>query len=85
MRVRLATRDLRCVEAVALITDYLEGALSWRSRRRLERHLRGCANCSTYLEQMKATIAAAGRVEPEALSDEARAELIALYRRFRRD
>jgi anti-sigma factor RsiW len=83
--VRLAARDLECIEAVALITDYLEGALSWRRHRRLEQHLRGCANCTAYLEQIRATITATARIEPEDLSDEARADLVALYRRFRRD
>ena len=35
------TKDLACREAVELVTDYLEGALSRRERRAFERHLGG--------------------------------------------
>ncbi len=79
----LRRRDLVCRQAVALVTDYLEGSLSTRDRRRLERHLRGCANCSAYLEQIRATIALTGGIEPEELTPKARADLSALYRQWR--
>jgi anti-sigma factor RsiW len=52
-----------CQQAVELVTDYLEGSLSRRDRRRFEAHLRNCPNCSAYLEQIRATIALAGAVE----------------------
>ena len=79
----LRRKDLVCQQAVELVTDYLEGALSRRDRRRFERHLRACPNCSAYLEQIRATIALAGSVEPEELSAEATQDLIDLYRRWR--
>ena len=72
-----------CQQAVELVTDYLEGALSRRDRRRFESHLRGCPNCSGYLEQIKMTIQLAGRIEPEDLTPEARQDLTDLYRRWR--
>lgn len=75
-------KDLVCQQAVELVTDYLEGALSRRDRRRFERHLRVCPNCSAYLEQIRATIALAGSVEPEELTAEATQDLIDLYRRW---
>jgi anti-sigma factor RsiW len=78
-------KDLVCQQAVELVTDYLEGALSRRDRRRFERHLRGCPNCSAYLEQIRATIALAGSVEPEELTTEATQDLVDLYRRWRSD
>ena len=81
--MRLLTRDLACRQAVELVTDYLEGKLSRRQRRRFETHLRGCPHCSTYLEQIRATIRLAGRVEPEQLEPDARDALIDLYRRYR--
>lgn len=40
-------------------------------------------HCSKCLAQMRVTIAAMGRVEPEALDPEARDDLVALYRRWR--
>lgn len=77
------TADLVCQEAIGLMTDYLEGRLSRRSRRRFEKHMAGCPNCSEYLEQMRRTIEAAGRVQPADLEPEAREDLIELFRRYR--
>lgn len=79
----LRRRDLVCQEAVELVTSYLEGNLTRRERRRFEKHLRGCPNCSEYLEQIKATITLAGAVEIDELSPEAVDELTELYRRWR--
>jgi anti-sigma factor RsiW len=76
-------RALVCRQAVSLMTDYLDGALDRRDRDRLEAHLAGCPHCSEYLAQIRATIAAAGRVEPDDLSAEALGDLVELYRRWR--
>lgn len=76
-------RAIVCRQAVELVTDYLEGALSERARARFEAHLAECPHCSRYLEQMRATISALGRIQPEALEPEVRDELVALYRRWR--
>ena len=38
----LRRRDLVCQEAIELLTEYLEGALSRRQRRRLRAHLEAC-------------------------------------------
>jgi anti-sigma factor RsiW len=76
-------RALVCKEAVELVTHYLEGVLNPDERARFEAHLAECPHCREYLEQVKVTIAALGRVEPEALSPEARDELVALYGRWR--
>ncbi len=78
-------RDIVCRQAVELVTDYLEGALSPRDRARFEAHLAGCPHCTEYLEQIRATVAALGRIEPEALAPDARDELVALYRSWRQD
>ncbi len=79
----LRRKDLACREAVELVTEYLEGALSRRDRRRLEAHLAACPNCEAYLEQIRTTINLTGSIEPEDLSPEARDELTELYRRWR--
>ena len=65
------------------MSDYLDGALSPRDRQRLDGHLAGCPPCSEYLAQMRATIAAAGRVQPDDLPPEALDDLVALYRAWR--
>ncbi len=81
----LRRKDIVCQQAVELVTDYLEGALSRRDRRRFEAHLRACPNCSAYVEQIKITIALVGSIESEDLTPEARADLTDLYRRWRSD
>jgi len=78
-------RAVVCREAVELVTDYLEGALSRGDRARFEAHLAQCPHCNRYLEQIRTTIAAMGRIEPEALDPEVREELVALYRRWQAD
>ena len=71
---------LSCRHVVELVTDYLEGTLSRRDRRRVERHLAGCDGCSTYVEQMRATLAALGRIPEESLTPDARDALLHAFR-----
>jgi anti-sigma factor RsiW len=78
-------RSLECQQAVELVTDYLEGSLSRRERRRLEAHLRACPNCSAYLEQIQAVIGLSGSVDPEDLNERASSDLIDLYRRWKEE
>jgi anti-sigma factor RsiW len=79
----LHLHDLVCRQAVELVTDYLEGTLSARARRRFEAHLAACPHCTEYLAQMRETIRLAGRLEPEDLTPQAREEFTDLYRRWR--
>jgi predicted anti-sigma-YlaC factor YlaD len=79
----LRRKDIVCQQAVELVTDYLEGALSRRDQRRFEAHLRACSNCAAYLEQIRMTIDLTGGIEPDDLTPEARQELTDLYRRWR--
>jgi anti-sigma factor RsiW len=76
-------RDLVCRQAVGLVTDYLEGALSRTHRRRFERHLTGCPNCAEYFAQMRQTIKLTGSIEPADLTEQMQDDFIELYRRWR--
>jgi anti-sigma factor RsiW len=76
-------KPLVCREAVELVSDYLEGALSRRDRRRYERHLAGCEHCTEYLAQMRETLRLTGRLVPEDLTPEMQAEFADIYRRWR--
>ena len=69
-------RQLVCREAVALMSDYVDGALDQRDRKRLDAHLADCELCTEYLAQLRATIDALGHAEPEDLSDEALEEFV---------
>jgi anti-sigma factor RsiW len=83
MRLLTLRRDLVCRDAVALVTDYLEGALTRRDRARFERHLAVCDGCEEYLRQIQATISVLGRVEPEDLAPEARDAVVELLLSYR--
>jgi anti-sigma factor RsiW len=75
--------DLACRQVVELVTDYLDGALSRSDRKRFQAHLRGCPNCTNYLEQMRATIRATGTLHPDDLTPEVRDEFTRLFRTWR--
>jgi anti-sigma factor RsiW len=75
--------EMPCRELVEVVTAYLEDALPERDRRRFEAHLEECDDCREYLEQFRETIALAGRVEPDGLSPQARADLLAAFRDLR--
>ncbi|MEA2972908.1 MAG: hypothetical protein QOG82_1366 [Actinomycetota bacterium] len=75
-----AREQIVCRQAVELVTDYLEGALTADERARFEAHLADCPHCTEYLREMRITISALGRVEPEEISAAARVDLVALYR-----
>ena len=47
-----------------MVTDYLEGALDRRKRRRFEAHVAECDGCEAYLDQIRATVALTGSLRP---------------------
>jgi len=85
MIVRLLRRgggELSCEQAVALVTDYLEGALSRAEQARFERHLSGCPHCTEYLAQIRATIGLTHRLRSDELTPQMREHFVELYRRW---
>ena len=77
--------DITCRPAVALMTDYLDGALSQDDRALVEAHLGECENCVEHLRQIRITVTVTGRIREEDLDPAAREDLMDLYRRWRRD
>lgn len=59
---RSAKDEMRCIEFVELITDYLQGDVTEEQRGRIEHHLEGCAGCRAALEQIRTVIALTGRL-----------------------
>ena len=76
----IGRRQISCRELVELVTDYLDGALSRRDRKRFEAHISACGHCATYVEQMRVTIATLGRLSEESIPQPARDELLAAFR-----
>lgn len=74
------TRELSCADLVELVTDYLEGRLPAAERARFEAHLGACPGCVAHLEQARAAVALAGRLEERDLSPAARDALVAAFR-----
>ena len=72
--------ELTCAEVVELVTDYLEGRLASEERRRFDEHVSGCDGCVAYLEQMRATIATAGRLRDTDLPPELEERLLRSFR-----
>jgi anti-sigma factor RsiW len=70
---------LMCRDLVELVTDYLEGALGPAIHTRVDEHLRGCAGCTAYLTQIRATVAAV-RAAPAPLDPQFGARLTAAFR-----
>ena len=73
---------LPCQELVELVTDYLEHGLSNSARLQFETHLAQCSGCRTYLEQMRQTIRALGRLPTESIEPEARDRLLEVFRNW---
>lgn len=71
---------LACQEVVELVNDYLEGALSAGDAARFEAHISACDGCSTYIEQIRQTVAVTGRLTEESLEPHVRDELLAAFR-----
>lgn len=71
---------ITCREFVELATDYLEERLPDAGRERFEDHLALCPGCQAYMEQMRATLRALGRIPEESLSAAAREELLHAFR-----
>ena len=73
---------MTCSEFVELATDYLEGRLAPAEAERFDAHMEVCPPCHYYLEQMRSTLTALGRIPEETISDEARAELLSAFTDF---
>ena len=60
---------LTCQEFVELLTDYFEVALDEPTVSRVEEHLALCDWCVTYVDQMRATVAALRTLPPEPVPE----------------
>ena len=75
--------ELTCAELVELVTDYLEGRLPERVRRRFDEHLTGCDGCTAYVRQMRATIDVTGHVPAPELTPALEDRLLDAFRGWR--
>jgi len=71
---------LTCRQMTELVTDYLEGRLSWKDRFRFQLHLGTCRHCREYVREMKVAVRTLGRLPPVEIPP---ATMDALMERFR--
>ena len=68
-----------CKQFVELVTDYLEGRLPAERVAQIDAHLADCDGCTAYLEQMRFTLEALGRIPEETISEAARQTLMRAF------
>ena len=69
-----------CREVVELASEYLEGAMTTDQMTRFELHLNLCDGCSSFVEQVRATVAMARVLPEEEIPDELKGKLLAAFR-----
>jgi anti-sigma factor RsiW len=75
---------MTCQALSELVTEYLEGALSPRERADFDLHVSLCPECRRYLDQMRRTVAALGRLPPEPIPAEVEEKLLERFRDWKR-
>jgi anti-sigma factor RsiW len=78
--------QVRCVEFVESVTDWMEGALTDDARVELEEHIAICPHCHEYVAQLRLSLRVLRELEHtthEAPPPDARAALLAAFRRER--
>jgi len=76
---------LSCQELVELVTDYFEGALSRRDRKRFDAHIADCPHCTLCLEQLRQTIALTGTLREEDVEPDARDALLVQFAQWKQE
>ena len=72
--------ELACRELVELVTEYLDGALDPAARARVDAHLATCDGCTTYVDQVRAVMAATPRILPEPVPPALMERLLVAFR-----
>jgi predicted anti-sigma-YlaC factor YlaD len=69
-----------CQELTELVTDYLEGEMSFSERVRFKLHVSMCAPCKRYLEQVELTVDTLGSVPTPVIPPEVKDDLMQAFR-----
>jgi hypothetical protein len=75
--------QMRCVELVELVTEWMEGALDDLTLSRLEEHLVVCPPCGRYVTQIRQSATQLRSLDTDSPPPEARRELLEMFRRQR--
>jgi hypothetical protein len=72
-----------CREVVELATEYVEGGMTPSQMTRFEMHLNFCEGCLTFVDQIRAAAAMAGRLTDKQVPEETKTKLLAAFRDWR--
>jgi hypothetical protein len=75
---------ISCQEVVELVTDYLEQALPADEAALFEQHVNFCDGCEWYLDEMRSTISAVGRITEEEVPADTRDKLLTAFQEWKR-
>lgn len=83
----MSARDVRCLEFVELVTEWMEGALDDAQRAGVEEHVAICPECTIYLTQVRDTTIQLHLhgLGDEVSTDPARRRLLGEFRRLHAD
>lgn len=76
---------MTCKELTKLITDFLEGHLSFGEWIRFQLHIGMCRHCRAYLRQMRMTIRTVGQIAADPISPEVCDELLVRFKEWKAD
>jgi predicted anti-sigma-YlaC factor YlaD len=71
---------ITCRELTDLVTDYLEGGLSWWQWLNFELHVGMCPDCRSFFRQVRETRDALGKLPPVEIPPDVERELLEKFR-----
>jgi anti-sigma factor RsiW len=80
-----SSERITCQELTELVNDFVEGLLPSHELALFEQHLNFCDGCDWYVEQIRTTIAATGRITEADVPPRIRNQLLTAFRRERRE
>jgi anti-sigma factor RsiW len=79
-----SAEHITCQEVVELVTDYLEAELPAERTALFEMHLNFCDGCVWYVDQLRTTVAAVGRISEDDVPAQTRERLLTAFRDWKR-
>jgi len=67
---------LTCQQLTEIVSEYLEGRMSFWRRAQFQMHLGMCKHCRAYIHQVKTTVRTLGSLPQETIPADIKAELL---------
>ena len=73
---------VNCKDITELLTEYLEGEMSFGERMQVRAHLMMCGPCKLYADQLQLSIDSCGRLPQPEVDEQLRAALMETFRNW---